>query len=297
MVDPACFANWCVGGSDYGHHTLTRFFAVHAGVLAGAVGVLSRFCTWRCFGGMAFATRRRSNGPDATFWPDQVLKDAVACSGGIGGRAVFDHAAGDFRRGPCRPIRRPWGPNSAPRPIRPMHIPRPAPNGISCFCSSSSSCSREWARQGEFFGAIIVPGLVMTLMFSMPIFGRWKLGHRFNIAFTLLLLAGIGWLTVSAYREDHRANWASQAQRDAIRQTGQLLRQFGGDEKKIGAILQQGSAEDRRISQAGGPNTRNTRSPPDYLQAVARAEDEVAERAKELAGRSNGIPPAGGWPC
>jgi quinol-cytochrome oxidoreductase complex cytochrome b subunit len=26
-----------LGGSDYGHHTLTRFFALHAGVLPGAI--------------------------------------------------------------------------------------------------------------------------------------------------------------------------------------------------------------------------------------------------------------------
>src|SRR5947209_14413941 len=29
-----------IGGPDYGHHTLTRFFALHAGVLPGAVVAL-----------------------------------------------------------------------------------------------------------------------------------------------------------------------------------------------------------------------------------------------------------------
>ena len=35
----------------------------------------------------------------------------------------------------------------------------------------------------------------MGVMFMMPIVGRWQLGHRFNIAFTLGLLAGIGLVT------------------------------------------------------------------------------------------------------
>jgi ubiquinol-cytochrome c reductase cytochrome b subunit len=29
-----------IGGTEYGHHTLTRFFALHAGVLPGAIMIL-----------------------------------------------------------------------------------------------------------------------------------------------------------------------------------------------------------------------------------------------------------------
>ena len=42
-----------------------------------------------------------------------------------------------------------------------------------------------WGATGEFLGAIVVPGLIMGVMFLMPILGSWKLGHRFNVAFTL----------------------------------------------------------------------------------------------------------------
>src|SRR6186997_3106670 len=67
-----------VGGSDYGHHTLTRFFALHAGVLPGTIVVLlvGHIYLFRRHGLTAKEPRRR---PDAPFWPDQVLKDAVAC--------------------------------------------------------------------------------------------------------------------------------------------------------------------------------------------------------------------------
>src|SRR5204863_9881175 len=39
----------------------------------------------------------------------------------------------------------------------------------------------------------------------MPLIGRWKLGHRFNVAFIFGILIGIGVLTLLAVNED-RAN-------------------------------------------------------------------------------------------
>src|SRR5689334_6572244 len=67
-----------VGGPEYGHHTLTRFFALHAGVLPGATIALvgAHVYLFRRHGLKAKEPRRR---PDAAFWPDQVLKDSVAC--------------------------------------------------------------------------------------------------------------------------------------------------------------------------------------------------------------------------
>ena len=67
-----------VGGAEYGHHTLTRFFALHAGVLPAAVVVLivGHIYLFRRHGITAKTPYRR---PDAMFWPDQVLKDGVAC--------------------------------------------------------------------------------------------------------------------------------------------------------------------------------------------------------------------------
>lgn len=37
-----------VGGKEYGHHTLTRFFALHAGVLPGLLIAFLARCTSRC---------------------------------------------------------------------------------------------------------------------------------------------------------------------------------------------------------------------------------------------------------
>src|SRR5580765_5709613 len=67
-----------IGGSEYGHHTLTRFFALHAGVLPAMITglVIGHIYLFRRHGLTAKEPRRK---PDAAFWPDQVLRDAVAC--------------------------------------------------------------------------------------------------------------------------------------------------------------------------------------------------------------------------
>jgi ubiquinol-cytochrome c reductase cytochrome b subunit len=67
-----------IGGAEYGHHTLSRFFALHAGVLPAAVVVLvvGHIYLFRRHGLTAKEPKRK---PDQKFWPDQVLKDVVAC--------------------------------------------------------------------------------------------------------------------------------------------------------------------------------------------------------------------------
>src|SRR5258707_8618910 len=67
-----------IGGPDYGHHTLTRFFALHAGFLPASVVLLVAWHVF-LFRRHGINTRAPKRRPDAYFWPDQVLKDAVAC--------------------------------------------------------------------------------------------------------------------------------------------------------------------------------------------------------------------------
>ncbi len=42
----------------------------------------------------------------------------------------------------------------------------------------------------------------MGVLFLMPILGRWKLGHRFNVGFLCVVMLGIGMLTVQAMRSE-----------------------------------------------------------------------------------------------
>jgi ubiquinol-cytochrome c reductase cytochrome b subunit len=78
-----------------------------------------------------------------------------------------------------------------------------------------------FGHHGELVGALIIPGIVMGLLFAMPILGKWRLGHRFNIGLLCVLIAGAGLLTVQAIREDatkpeYLAS-VKQARRDADR--------------------------------------------------------------------------------
>ena len=68
-----------VGGPEYGHLTLTRFFALHAGILPAAVIVLvvGHVYLFRRHG-VTVPERLREEREAGTFWPEQVLRDGVA---------------------------------------------------------------------------------------------------------------------------------------------------------------------------------------------------------------------------
>lgn len=183
-----------IGGPEYGHHTLTRFFALHAGVLPASITALlvGHIYLFRRHGITAKLPKRR---PDAAFWPDQVLKDAVACL------AVL--AAVLFL------IVKPY--------LLASHGPLGAELGAPADGSENYSAARpEWyflflfqflkffPGGTEIWGAIIIPSLVMLVIFLMPLMGKWQLGHRFNIGFLFCLLAGAGLLTYLAKAEDRR---------------------------------------------------------------------------------------------
>lgn len=189
-----------VGGVDYGHHTLTRFFALHAGVLPGLIVVLvvGHIYLFRWHGITAKQPLRK---PDAAFWPDQVLKDAVAC-GAILATVLFLIILPRLR-----------DPNA--------HLG--AELGAPADPSEAFSAARpEWyflflfqflkyfPGEKEIFGAMVIPSFFLLLIFLMPFFGKWKLGHRFNVCLLFALLAGAGLLTYLAKAED-KANPIYQA--------------------------------------------------------------------------------------
>ena len=243
-----------VGGSEYGHQTLTRFFALHAGVLPGLliVFLIMHVAIFRRHG---IHARKPHSRPDTTFWPDQVLKDAVACLAVLlfvlffiirpaltGGVAVHDYASMGAELGaPADPANE----YSAARP-----------EWYFLFLFQFLKLFEGQGATGELLGAIIVPGALMTVLALMPILGRWKVGHVFNLGFLVILLAGVGVLTGQAIYADRMAQY----------------------------IAKPGEADEhaaKRFEASEG-----------YLKAVQRAEAD-AERAIELAKSPDGIPPAG----
>jgi len=72
-----------VGGSEYGHHTLTRFFALHAGVLPGLLMMILALHV-ALFRRHGLCAKDPRFAPDQHFWPDQVLKDSVEIRAELG---------------------------------------------------------------------------------------------------------------------------------------------------------------------------------------------------------------------
>jgi ubiquinol-cytochrome c reductase cytochrome b subunit len=193
-----------VGGQNYGHHTLTRFFALHAGLLpALLIGFLVlHIYVFRRHGITVADPIHR---PDTTFWPDQVLKDAIACLTVLAVVLVLALWNGAGPQGGAE--------LGAPAdPAEPYDAARPEWYFLFLFQflkyfpgDPESLLARLLHRlpgEPELYGAMVVPGMVMGFLFLMPFIGRWKLGHRFNIAFLLGLFLGIGVLTWRAVDDD-----------------------------------------------------------------------------------------------
>jgi ubiquinol-cytochrome c reductase cytochrome b subunit len=277
-----------VGGSDYGHHTLTRFFALHAGFLPGTL-VLFLVVHLALFRKHGLHAKQPITKPDGMFWPDQLLKDAVAMLAvmavvlGVillpavrtmlaGGQVDWGHVGAEL---------------GAPAdPAQPYAAARP--EWYFLFLFQFLKVFEGWGATGEFIGAIVLPGLIMGVMFLMPIVGRWNLGHRFNIAFTLGLLAGVAALTGLALDEDYYALWTDKTQ---LAEAAALFDETGGDEAKLLAAV--GGDEAKAAAIAGQfAKVKKLRRSEAFLAAVKTAHAD-ADRAVELAGRPERIPPGG----
>ena len=287
LVGPAV-QQLVVGGPDYGHHTLTRFFALHAGFLPATL-VLFLVVHLVLFRKHGLCARQPITKPDAMFWPDQVLKDAVAMLavmavvlGVILVPAVRTMLAG----GTVVPGELGAELGAPADPSQPYAAARP--EWYFLFLFQFLKVFEGWGATGEFLGAIVVPGLIMGVMFMMPIVGRWQLGHRFNIAFTLGLLAGIGLLTGLALNEDYYALWADRQQ---LAEAEKIFDETQGDEAKVLAAV--GGDKPRAAVIVGQfAKVEKLRRSESFLAAVKMARAD-AERAVELAGRPERIPPGG----
>jgi ubiquinol-cytochrome c reductase cytochrome b subunit len=184
-----------VGGSDYGHLTLTRFFALHAGVLPALLTVVLtlHILLFRRHG---LTVRDPKRAPDTMFWPEQMLRDAVACLAVA--IVVLVLVLRDYPTAePGIPLAQQLGAElGAPaNPAESYSAARPETYFLFLY--------QLLKYMDPFVGAIVVPGLVMLSLFLMPFIGRWEMGHRFNVVWTFALLVGAGVLTALAWHHDH----------------------------------------------------------------------------------------------
>ncbi len=175
------------GGPQYGHHTLTRFFALHAGLLpASLIAFLGlHLYVFRRHG---LTVKDPNHAPETTFWPDQVLKDGIACLAVlllVLGLAIWKGAE----------LSAPANPSENYAAARPEWY----------FLFLFRFLKFEFVEHfGLAFGSIYVPGALMAVVAAMPLIGRYAIGHKFNVAFLWSLTLGIGVLTLMAFYEDAR---------------------------------------------------------------------------------------------
>ena len=165
---------------------MTRFFALHAGVLPGLLVLLivGHIYLFRRHGITPAEPKRKR---DAYFWPDQVFKDVVACLAVMMVVMVVVFSAHGAHLG------------SPADPSEPFSAARPDWYFLFLFQFLKLPF---FAGENEVWGAIYIPGIAVGLICLMPFIGRWKLGHVFNIGIIFVFLGGAGALTYLAKQED-----------------------------------------------------------------------------------------------
>ncbi|MBU6399090.1 MAG: cytochrome bc complex cytochrome b subunit, partial [Verrucomicrobia bacterium] len=204
LVGPA-LQRLIVGGPDYGHLTLTRFFALHAGIIPATLTALivAHLYLFRRHGLTASQPRRR---PDDLFWPDQVLRDAIACLAVMVAVLFLSLYPRLVRAG--APLGADLG---APAdPSEPFSAARPEWYFLFLF-----QLLKYFPGRTEILGAMVLPGLAFAALVAMPLLGRHRFGHRFNVTVLALLLLGAGWLTYRAIDQDRHDPDYQRAVRDA----------------------------------------------------------------------------------
>ncbi|MBI2843557.1 MAG: cytochrome b N-terminal domain-containing protein [Armatimonadetes bacterium] len=177
------------GGSTVGAITLTRFFAIHVGILPPIISVLIVFHVLQVRKkGITPPWRRVSDEGDVRhpqfFWPHQVLKDAVAALFVL---AVVFVLAIKFGA-PIEPLA---------NPADTAYVPRPEWYFLWMF-----EMLKYFPGELEFVGAVLLPGIAVALLTIYPYLDRnpeRRIGkRRYAIGLCVVTFLGVSYLGVHA---------------------------------------------------------------------------------------------------
>lgn len=207
-----------VGGPEYGHATLTRFYALHVAIIPALIVVvlIAHLAVFRRHG----VTAPKDAKGEGLFWPDQAFRDMLACL------AVFGIMLGLVVWGghsnPVEPAAFAQGKEAAEptelerfalggREGRGANLDAPADPG------GSYPARPEWYFlflfqllkyfQGDemIIGTVLIPNGVGVLLFLLPFLGYGRLrplGHALGVIFVVGLLAAVASLTCLALADD-----------------------------------------------------------------------------------------------
>ncbi len=231
-----------IGGSDYGHYTLKRFFALHAGLLPSLLMLLLglHLALFRRHGLHAryFQGKGKVQGKEgALFWPDQVLKDSVAALMVLAAVLTLTVYYGGAEL-------------AAPAdPASPYAAARPETYFLFLF-----QFLKWFPGESEVWGAIVIPSLVLLLVLLMPWIGRSRTGHLCNVAILFVLLGGAGLLTAQALYDDNFAAWHTRDDAPVQEEPRQAyLKRLAASEQFLQARREAAHEADRVIELALSP--------------------------------------------
>src|SRR5438552_2783450 len=227
-----------VGGPAYGHHTLTRFYALHVGIMPPLVIVLiiAHLTVFRRHGvtfsrdaqrSAAYPERVAPPTPtDGWFWPDQAFKDMVASMlifavmlglviYGFGhkidapaeGRSFYDRLARAGQDGKGANLDAPADPSRA-YPARP-----------EWYFLSLFQLLKYFEGEQEIVGTVVIPNGILVLLAVLPLlgYGRMrKFGHAVGVLVVAFLAVGIVAFTGLAISADHAKTEAAQKFREEL---------------------------------------------------------------------------------
>ncbi len=208
-----------VGGPEYGHHTLTRFYALHVGILPPLV-ILLIILHLAVFRRHGITHPNDTKGKEGWFWPDQAFRDLLvsliifgvmlglviygwgnkidapvpANGQAAEERSFYDTLAHAGRDGRGANLDAPADPSTSSYPARP-----------EWYFLFLFQLLKYFEGPYEIVGTVIIPFGVGLLLFILPLlgYGRMrKFGHAFGIIVVVALLNAIGMLTLLALRED-----------------------------------------------------------------------------------------------
>jgi ubiquinol-cytochrome c reductase cytochrome b subunit len=179
-----------VGGPDYGNQTVTRFYGLHVGFLPMLL-VLCLVAHVALFRRHGITTPAGSeNRPVATFWPEQLFMDTVACALVLGIVIVLVLAEGGAN------LDAPADPASSDYPARP-----------EWYFLSLFQMLKLFPGSREIIGTFVIPTALVVVMLLLPLFDRVlprKPAHFLACGFVFAVVGAAGYLTVQATLEDRR---------------------------------------------------------------------------------------------
>lgn len=177
------------GGAEYGHHTLTRFFALHAGILPTLLVAFLGLHIY-VFRRHGITVPKPDRAPEASFWPEQVLKDAIACLAVLAAILSLAIFKGAELSAPANPAE---------------DYPAARPEWYYLFLFRFLKIESVTAAIGEAGAAIYVPGGIMLFIVLMPLIAKIRGGHAFNVVLLCLVVLGAAGMTGLAIYEDYYA--------------------------------------------------------------------------------------------